>query len=100
MNAISDSTALELIAALERNTNAQLEFIQAMNRSQSEWLSPEDTAQMLGIPLTKSRSHRVRVANLVRRGLLNKVRVGRPPYYWKEEVQQLSMKIRDGKAVV
>jgi len=100
MNAISDQTAQQLIAALERNTDAYLRYIESVEELQSDWISPERTAQLLGIPLTQSRSHRVRIANAFRRGLLTKQRVGRPPYYWKEEVQQLSLKIRDGKAVV
>jgi len=100
MLAMSDQTALELIAALNRNTDAYLRYIESVDELQSDWISPERTAQLLGIPITPSKTHRVRVANAFRRGQLTKQRAGRPPYYWKEEVLQLSLKIRDGKAVV
>lgn len=100
MEALTEKMAAELIAALDRNTAAQLRYIESVEFLQSDWVSPEVTAQMLGIPITKSRSHRVRIANAFRRGLLTKQRSGRPPYYWKEEVQQLSLKIRDGRVVI
>lgn len=96
---MNDEIIQRLLSALERNSDVMERFITAIQVQQAEWVDPDQAAAMLGFPLTPSRTHRRRVASLVERGHLTKVRHGRPPYYWKAEVLQVAAKIRDAKII-
>ena len=90
----------QLVKALRENTAIQRALLEEMRQQRSPWVGPDEAAQLLGLPLVKSRKHRPRVAALVKRGLLTKVRDGRPPSYYREEVLQLSEKVAAGKVVI
>lgn len=97
MNAVSLES---LVKALCENTKAQKALLEEMRGQRSPWVGPDEAAQLLGLPLVKSRWHRHRVATLVKRGLLKKVQAGRPPSYFRKEVLQLSEKVAEGKVII
>ena len=92
----------QLVKALRENTAIQKALLEEMRqqRSPKKWVGPDEAATILGLNIVKSRKHRLRVSALVRRGLLTKVRDGRPPAYYREEVLQLSEKVAAGKVAI
>lgn len=90
----------QLVKALHENTEVQKALLNEMRRQRSPWVGPDEAAQLLGMSLVKSKWHRKRVASLVRRGLLTKIRDGRPPAYYREEVMALSEKVAAGKVII
>ena len=90
----------QLVKALRENTEVQRALLAEMRRERSPWVGPDEAAQLLGLRLVKSRRHRKVVASLVERGLLSKIRDGRPPAYYREEVLQLSEKVAAGKVAI
>jgi len=96
-----DATMMQdLISAIERNTAANNELISLLKRERQPWISPEEAARLLGLPLTKSRSHRRRLSRAVDRGQLTEVRAGRPPSYYREEILEAAEKIRRGEMII
>lgn len=63
----------------------------------ANWLDPEQAAAALGLNITKSKSHRVRLSWLRRQGFLTKFRSGNPPKYDRADIEQCAEKIRAGK---
>ena len=90
----------QLVKALHENTEVQKALLNEMRRQRSPWVGPDEAAQLLGLRLVKSREHRKRLAALVRRGLLTKIRDGRPPAYYRKEVMALSEKVAAGKVII
>lgn len=90
----------KLIKALHENTKVQKALLDEMRGQRSPWVGPDEAAQLLGLPLVKSKWHRHRVATLVKQGLLKKVRTGRPPAYCRAEVLQLSEKVAAGRVAI
>ena len=90
----------QLVKALRENTEVQKALLEEMRRQRSPWVGPDEAAQLLGIRLVKSNWHRHRVSKLVERGLLTKIRDGRPPAYYREEVLQLSEKVAAGQVAI
>lgn len=92
----------QLIEAIRENTKVQRKLLDAMETQKvhSPWVGPEEAARILGLPLSKSQKHRRRLVALVRRGVLTKVRDGRPPAYYREEVMALSEKVAAGRVVI
>lgn len=56
----------------------------------------EEVVELLGIPRTKGEFHHRRLSRLVERGILKKVRVGKTPYYWKDELRAVASKVAEG----
>lgn len=84
----------QLIVALDRNT-------EAMSWQNKFWLTPEEAAEILGIPVfRKSYSHTVKLKNLRRRGKITQFRPGKPIMYWRDEIIKLSHDIAAGKLAV
>jgi len=90
----------QLAKAIRENTEAQRAILEEMRQQRSPWVGPDEAAQLLGLRLVKSRRHRKVLAALVERGLLSKIRDGRPPAYYREEVLQLSEKVAAGKVAI
>ena len=90
----------QLVKALRENTEVQKALLDEMRRQRSPWVGPDEAAQLLGFRLVPSRKHREHVARLARQGFLTKVKDGRPPAYYREEVLQLSEKVAAGKVVI
>lgn len=90
----------QLVKALRENTEAQRAILDEMRRQRSPWVGPDEAAQLLGIEVVQSREHRRRLARLAKEGFLTKVRDGRPPAYWREEVLRLSEDVAAGKVVI
>lgn len=104
-----------LTAALEENTKASLELIkairidylpamqtlaEAISSERRPWASPDEAADLLGIPRTTGKHHRRRIAEARKRGLIKKFRSGRKPAYWKAELRELAYKIATGDVVI
>jgi hypothetical protein len=90
----------ELQKAIHENTKAFREMAEAIRRERSPWADPEEAADLLGIPRTKGKYHRRRLARLVDAGILNKVRTGKTPFYWKEELRKIAHRIAVGEITV
>ena len=65
--------------------------------TRSDWVDPDEAATILGIQLQKSGNHRRRVRWLAEKGFLVKYRPGKPPAYWREELEKVSAKIARGE---
>lgn len=90
----------QLIEIIRDNTAVLKGYLENSRKTSSPWVGPDEAAKILGLRVTKSRSHRPRVAALVRKGLLTKIRDGRPPAYWREEVVELAEKVAAGKVAI
>ena len=90
----------QLVKALRENTEVQKSLLDEMRRQRSPWVGPDEAAQLLGLRLVKSKWHRHRVSKLVERGMLTKVRDGRPPAYYRAEVLELSEKVAAGQVAI
>lgn len=86
--------------AIQESTEAFKEAVETLRRERSPWANPEDAADLLGIPRTKGKFHRRRLARLVDRGILKKVRAGKTPYYWKDELRAVALKVAEGDICV
>ena len=90
----------QLVKALRENTEVQKALLDEMRRQRSPWVGPDEAAQLLGFRLVPSRKHREHVARLAKEGFLTKIRDGRPPAYYREEVLQLSERVAAGQVVI
>lgn len=92
----------KLIDMQERQTQLLEEMLQQQREGikPKTWLTPEEAAEILGLQVTPSRSHRPRLAWLVRQGFITKYRKGNPPAYDRNDIEQLADKIRNGKVYV
>lgn len=98
----------DLMNKVEKNTEVLQEigillkrFLEAeeTRRLQSDWMDPEEAAQTLNLTVNQSRTHRRRLRRAADRYGI-RVRDTRPPAYWREDILALSLKIRDGRAVI
>lgn len=89
-----------LINAIQENTASTNEMITLLKKERQPWISPEEAARLLGLPVTTSRSHRRRLARAVKLGKLVKVRDGRPPAYFREEILEFAKKIECGDVYI
>lgn len=104
-----------LRAAIEANTRASMELTQVIQTEcltvirtladviaaeRRPWASPDEAADLLGIPRTTGGHHRRRIAEARKRGLIKKFRPGRKPAYWKAELRELAYKIATGDVVI
>ncbi|WP_282782250.1 hypothetical protein [Phaeodactylibacter xiamenensis] len=87
----------QLTEALQRHTQVMEQYIRIEREKMSPWCDPEQAAEILGISITSSRKHRRKLSAMIDRGLITKFRDGRPPMYWKEELQALAVKRAAGQ---
>jgi hypothetical protein len=88
-----------LAQAIIRHTEVMEEYIKIERQKRRPWCDPEEAAEILGLNISASRKHRRKLSAMVDRGLIKKFRDGRPPMYWKEELQQLAVRRAEGKVV-
>lgn len=91
---------IKLREAIDRNTRAFNSMVENLNRQASPWCSPEEAADILGIQKTKSGNHRRRLSRAVRLGLIEKVRPGKQPCYWRQEIRELAVKLAQNEIVI
>ena len=89
-----------LIVAIQENTASTNEMITLLKKERQPWIGPEEAARLLGLPITTSRSHRRRLARAVKAGMLVKIRDGRPPAYFREEILEFAKKIERGDVYI
>lgn len=89
----------ELLQAIQENTRVVSRLVHLMEarETRSNWVDPDEAATILGIQLQKSGNHRRRVRWLAEKGFLVKYRPGKPPAYWREELEKVSAKIARGE---
>jgi hypothetical protein len=66
----------------------------------SQWLSGDEVCTLLGIPITRSNTHRLRLQWLREKGLLSRFGCMRPYTYAREEVMEVLRKIQKGTLVI
>lgn len=91
----------KLTSALESHQAALQEYlaIEHAKRHQSDWMTPEEAATELGLRVTASNYHRRRLNSAADRYGIRRSNT-RPHTYWRQDIHELSRKLRDGKAVV
>lgn len=88
-----------LAEAIMRHTEVMEEYIRIERQKRRPWCDPEEAAEILGLNISPSRKHRRKLSAMVDCGLITKFRDGRPPMYWKAELQQLAARRAEGKIV-
>ncbi|WP_282783230.1 hypothetical protein [Phaeodactylibacter xiamenensis] len=88
------------VKAMDRYAEVFDRLFQKMQQQASPWCSPEEAADLLGIQKTKSGNHRRRLSRAVERGLIKKVRSGKEPRYWREEMRALATKLAQDEIVI
>ena len=89
----------DVLQALLENTaamNRLIDLIQA-KETRSDWVDPEAAAVILGLNITTANNHRKQLNWLIRQGFLKQFRQGRPPVYFREELERVSKKIANGE---
>ncbi len=88
-----------ILHALLENTAAinQLIGLIRAKETRSDWVDPEEAAVILGLTITKANNHRKQLNWLIRQGFLKQFRSGRPPVYFREELERVSKKIANGE---
>ncbi len=88
----------EYLQALKENTAAMQELIGLMKakETRSDWVDPEAAAVILGFKITKAENHRSKIRWLIKHGFLKQFRTGRPPHYYRTELEVISKKIATG----
>lgn len=88
----------ELVAQIKR-LNENLEA-QARRDEQPEYVGADEAARIVGLPVTKSRSHRNRLTAAYKRGLFPQAIPGRPFKFHRGELQELARKRAAGEVVI
>ena len=66
-----------LIAAIQENTARSSELITLLKKERKPWMSPEEAAEYLMLPMTDSRNYRRRLSRVMDNGTyLSNTRVG------------------------
>ncbi len=89
----------ELLQAIQENTKVVSRLVSLMEarETRSDWVDPDEAATILGIPLQPSGIHRRRVRWLAEKGFLTRYRPGKPPAYWREELEKVNVRISRGE---
>lgn len=66
----------------------------------ASWLNPAEAAYLLGIPVTKSRTHTRRLAWYRNNGFLTQFQGERPICYFRKDVLALAKRIERGEVIV
>ncbi|WP_425420899.1 hypothetical protein [Phaeodactylibacter xiamenensis] len=90
----------QTVKAMDRQAKVFDQLFHKMQQQSSPWCSPEEAAGLLGIERTKSGNHRRRLSRAVRLGLIEKVRPGKQPYYWRQEIREVAMKLAQDEIVI
>lgn len=72
----------------------------AQRPGQEEWISGDEACAMLGIPITKSGTHKLRLQWLRESGFLSRFGCRKPYTYSKKEVQEVLNRIEKGTVVI
>ena len=94
-NAIADFTK-----ALEANNRVMNKLLNHLEKQATPWVDPDEAAQLLGLPISKSGNHRRKVAYLAKHGFIKRYRSGRPYQYWRDDVVALQPKIANGEVLL
>ena len=98
----------ELIAAIKENTAANQAQLAALNRllaieeakvNQSDWMTAEEVAKELKIPLSATNYHRRKIILTAKRYGIRYSK-NKPTVYWREDIMEFSRKLKEGKAVL
>lgn len=100
MNSLSKDLIQSFTQALEANQRVMNQLLNRLDKQDTPWVDPDESARLLGIPLSKSRNHRRKVAYLAKQGFIPRFRQGRPSYYWREDLLKLQPKIANGEVVI
>lgn len=89
----------EVLLAIKENTAALNQLIKLIQdkETRSDWVDPEEAAVILGLNITKSKVHRANLRWLIKVGFLKQFRPGRPPVYYRNELERVSKKIASGE---
>ena len=90
----------QTVKVMDRQVKFFDELFHKMQQQSSPWCSPEEAADLLGIQKTKSGNHRRRLSRAVERGLIKKVRSGKEPRYWRQEIKELAVKLAQNEIVI
>lgn len=66
----------------------------------ASWLNPAEAAYLLGIPVTKSRTHTRRLAWYRNNGFLTQFQGERPICYFRKDVMALAKRIENGEVII
>lgn len=89
----------ETLQAIKENTAAlnQLIGLITAKETRSDWVPPEEAARIMGLSVTKGGEHRKRLRWCIREGVLKQFRPGRPPLYFRQELEKVAKKIASGE---
>lgn len=100
---IDTAMLAQLKKTLDKNTQAVTDltnFLRVQQAQELDWCSGDEAAKLLGMKLTKSGTHRRRVAWLAKQGFIPRFRAGNPYMYWRDDVKVLSPKIASGEVIL
>lgn len=88
-----------VLQALLENTAAMHKLIELIEakETRSDWVDPEEAARILGLNITAANNHRKQLNWLINKGFLKQFRMGRPPVYYRAELEKVSKKIACGE---
>ena len=88
-----------VLQALLENTAAMQKLIELIEakETRSDWVDPEEAARILGLNITAANNHRKQLNWLINKGFLKQFRMGRPPVYYRSELEKVSRKIACGE---
>lgn len=80
---------------LKEINNKLDQVLRYQEKDKSPWMNPDEASTELGYQPKPSGSNRRVLAYLRKRGVITKIRPGKPIMYDKEEIKAISQKIRD-----
>jgi hypothetical protein len=90
--------------AVERLLNLQLgQFGEALpepTTNKKTWITAEEAAEILGLPITSSRTHTRRLRWYRDRGFLTKFQGRRPISYLRSDVEKLAKRIKNSEVII
>lgn len=93
----NDTTLEALRLVIEDNNRVMSQMLAYIKKKDSPWCDPDDAAELLGIPHSKSNRHRRVVAYLAKQGFIANFRPGRPYMYWRVDLLALAPRIASGE---
>lgn len=94
------SSESQLKIALEQNSYVMGEVLNYLKKRDSPWCDPDEAATILGLKISKSGYHRRVVSYLAKKGFVDRFRPGKPYSYWKEDIENLSIKLAKGEVLI
>lgn len=68
--------------------------------SKKTWLNPEEAAEILGLPITSSRTHTRRLRWYRDQGFLTKYNGRRPISYLRTDVEKLAKRVKNNEVII